>query len=78
MLSTGIRLHRECRVTVLYAPMARLGDLLGARQVPVIAVFSASDPNNPTGVFRGAYTQQQVLDALEKAGPSREPLLTRR
>ena len=44
-------------------------DVLGSRQIPVIAVFSAKDPNHPS-VFRGSYTQQQILDALEKAGPS--------
>jgi suppressor for copper-sensitivity B len=41
-------------------------DVLGSRQIPVIAIFSPSDPNNPT-VFRGGYTQQQILDALHKA-----------
>ncbi len=48
-------------------------DVLGSRQVPVIAIFSALDPNHPT-VFRGSYTQQQILDALHKAAapPRRE------
>ena len=44
-------------------------DVLGSRQVPVIAVFSANDPKNST-VFRGSYTQEEILDALKKAGPS--------
>ena len=44
-------------------------DVFGSRQIPVIAVFSAKDPNHPS-VFRGSYTQQEILDALEKAGPS--------
>jgi suppressor for copper-sensitivity B len=44
-------------------------DILGSRQIPVIAVFSHSDPNHPA-VFRGGYTQKDLLDALEKAGPS--------
>jgi len=44
-------------------------DLLGGKQVPVIAIFPAGDPNQPL-IFRGGYTQQMILDALEKAGPS--------
>jgi thiol:disulfide interchange protein DsbD len=44
-------------------------DVLNGKQIPVIAIFSAKDPNNPA-VFRGSYTQQEILDALEKAGPS--------
>ena len=44
-------------------------DVLGSRQIPVIAIFSPRDPNHPT-VFRGSYTQQDILNALEKAGPS--------
>jgi len=51
--------------------VTRLLDLLGSRSVPTIAIFSADDPNNPTGLFRGAYTQQDILDALERAGPSK-------
>jgi len=49
--------------------VTRFLKLLGAQQVPVIAIFPAGDPNRPF-VFRGAYTQQQLLDALAKAGPS--------
>ncbi len=44
-------------------------DVLGSRQIPVIAIFSARDPNHPS-VFRGGYSQQELLDALEKAGAS--------
>ncbi|MGA2253455.1 MAG: thioredoxin family protein, partial [Thermoguttaceae bacterium] len=44
-------------------------DVLGSRQIPVIAIFSAHDPNHPS-VFRGGYTQEEILHALEKAGPS--------
>jgi suppressor for copper-sensitivity B len=44
--------------------------LLKAGAVPVLAIFPARDPNDPT-IFRGGYTQQNLIDALEKAGPSR-------
>jgi thiol:disulfide interchange protein len=44
-------------------------EILGAKQVPIIAIFPAGDPNQPI-VFRGGYTQKMLLDALEKAGPS--------
>ena len=44
-------------------------DVLGSRQIPVIAIFSAKDPNHPS-VFRGGYAQQELLDALMKAGAS--------
>ena len=44
-------------------------DIFGSRQIPVIAIFSAKDPNHPS-VFRGSYTQEEILRALEKAGPS--------
>ena len=37
-------------------------------QVPVIAVFSPDDPNNPR-VFLGGYTKEGILNALEKARP---------
>ncbi len=47
-------------------------DLLGSRQVPVIAIFPAGDPHRPV-ILRGAYTQQSLLAALEKAGPSQSP-----
>jgi thiol:disulfide interchange protein DsbD len=44
-------------------------DWFGFRQVPVVAVFPAGNPNNPIW-FTGWYTQQDILDALAKAGPS--------
>jgi len=47
-------------------------DLLGSKQVPVIAIFPAGSPNHPI-ILRGAYTQATLLAALEKAGPSRSP-----
>ena len=40
--------------------------LLGAGGVPTIAIFPAGRPNQPT-VFRGSYTQQALLDALDAA-----------
>jgi thiol:disulfide interchange protein len=43
--------------------------LLGAQQVPVIAIFPVDRPNEPI-VFRDGYTKGQILEALEKAsGP---------
>jgi suppressor for copper-sensitivity B len=44
-------------------------DLLGGRQVPTLAIFPAGHPNHPI-IFRGGYTQGDLLAALEKAGPS--------
>jgi suppressor for copper-sensitivity B len=44
--------------------------LLGAAGVPVVAIFPAGRPTEPVR-FIGGYTQGKVLDALEKAGPSR-------
>lgn len=38
--------------------------------VPVIAIYPAGKPNEPI-IFRDGYTTSQILDALEKAGPSR-------
>jgi thiol:disulfide interchange protein len=59
--------HRAKAVEV-----TRMLDVLGSRQVPVIAIFSAADPNHPS-VFRGWYTADDILKALEKAGPSPRP-----
>ncbi len=56
--------HREKSVEV-----TRMLNALGSKQVPVIAIFSSQDPNHPS-VFRGGYTQKQILEALKKAGPS--------
>ena len=44
-------------------------EILGAKQVPVLAIFSPGDPNDPV-IFRGGYTQQMVLNALEAASRS--------
>jgi thiol:disulfide interchange protein len=41
-------------------------DALASRVIPVIAIFSPHDPNHPR-VFRGGYTQQDILDALQWA-----------
>ena len=48
-------------------------DILGARQIPTLAIFPANNPNEPI-VFQDGYTQQQVLDALDRAGPSQGTL----
>jgi thiol:disulfide interchange protein DsbD len=44
-------------------------EILGSKQVPVVAIFPAGDPNRPI-VFRGGYTKQALLEAIERAGPS--------
>jgi suppressor for copper-sensitivity B len=51
--------------------VTRFLEILGGKGVPVVAVFSPADPNNPI-VFRDGYTKQMVLDALEKAGRAGE------
>jgi suppressor for copper-sensitivity B len=48
-------------------------ELLGAKQVPVVAIFPAGMPNNPTRFVNG-YTTARILEALEKAGPSKPAL----
>jgi thiol:disulfide interchange protein DsbD len=55
--------HEEPDVTAML-------NVLGVQGVPTIAIFSADDPNKPI-VFRGAYSRQDILDALDSAGPSR-------
>ena len=55
--------HGEPEVT-------KMLELLGSKQVPVLAIFPAGNPNQPI-VLRGGYTQQILLDALRKAGPSK-------
>ena len=44
-------------------------DVLNSKQIPVIAIFSARDPNHPS-VFHAGYTPEDILSALKKAGPS--------
>jgi len=55
--------HEDPEVTAML-------DLLGSNGVPVVAIFPAGRPNEPIR-FIGGYTQAKVLDALEKAGPSK-------
>lgn len=45
-------------------------DALGSKQVPVLAIFPAGNPNEPI-VFRGGYSRQELIDALMRAGPSK-------
>jgi thiol:disulfide interchange protein len=51
------------------AEVTAMLDALKSRQVPVLAIFPAGNPLEPI-VFRGGYTQQNVIDALAEAGPS--------
>lgn len=46
----------------------RFLSVLGSKQVPIIAVFSPDDPNNPI-VFRDGYTRRMILDALDESRP---------
>jgi len=46
----------------------RFLNVLGSKQVPIVAVFSPDSPNSPI-VFRDGYTQQMILDALDQARP---------
>ena len=51
------------------AEVSELLQQLGGKMVPVLAIFPGTDYVHPI-VFRDGYTQQQVLQALEKAGAS--------
>lgn len=50
--------------------VTKMLELLGSKQVPVLAIFPADDPNHPI-VIRGGYTKQSLLDVLKKAGSSK-------
>ena len=50
--------------------ITKMLELLGSKQVPVLAIFPAGNPNEPV-VLRGGYTQATLLEALKKAGPSK-------
>jgi len=45
-------------------------ELLGSKQVPVIAIFPAGSAIHPI-LLRGGYTQEMLLSALDQAGPSK-------
>jgi thiol:disulfide interchange protein len=45
-------------------------NILGANQVPVLAIFPAGRPNEPIVLVDG-YTQQLLLTKLDEAGPSK-------
>jgi suppressor for copper-sensitivity B len=47
-------------------------ELLGSKQVPVIAIFPAGSAHRPI-ILRGSYTHEMLLGALDKAGPSKIP-----
>jgi thiol:disulfide interchange protein DsbD len=57
-----------------YSPeVTAMLELLGAKQVPVIAIFPAGNPNAPIRFLDG-YTKTSILDALRKAGASKPAL----
>jgi thiol:disulfide interchange protein len=43
---------------------------LNSRSIPVLAIYPAGKPNEPI-ILRDVVTKQQVLDAIERAGPSK-------
>ncbi len=55
------------------AEVTAMLELLGAKQVPVIAIFPAGNPNQPIRFLNG-YTKNAILEALQKAGPSKPDL----
>lgn len=52
------------------AEVTEMLTMLGSKQVPVLAVFPAGNANHPI-VLRGGYTQETLLEALERAVPSK-------
>jgi thiol:disulfide interchange protein DsbD len=56
--------------------VSKMLDVLGAKQIPVIAIFSPTNPNHPT-VLRGSYTQQEILDALKNAAEPSQAVAVR-
>ncbi|GAB4131079.1 protein-disulfide reductase DsbD family protein [Thermopirellula anaerolimosa] len=70
------RILRENKVVLLQADwthespeVTRFLNWLGFQQVPVVVVFPAGRPNEPF-VFTGMFTQRDIVQAVEKAGPS--------
>jgi thiol:disulfide interchange protein DsbD len=55
--------HEDPQVTAML-------DLLGARQVPTLAIFPADRRNDPI-IFRGWYGRQDLLEALSETRPSK-------
>ena len=55
--------HGDPEVTIMM-------EALGSKQVPVLAIFPAGNPNEPI-VIRGGYTRQELLSSLTRAGPSK-------
>ncbi len=56
--------HRPPEVTEML-------EKLGAKQVPVLAVFPANDPMRPF-VLRGGYTVANIREAIQRARPSKK------
>jgi thiol:disulfide interchange protein len=52
--------------------VTRMLEALRSKSVPVLAIFPAGRPHDPI-IFRDPYTTNQLLEALEAAGPSQHP-----
>lgn len=52
-----------------------LEKLQGSRQIPYLAIFPAGQPEKAIR-FAGLYTRKSLIDALNKAGPSKAVDLT--
>jgi hypothetical protein len=50
--------------------IAQMLEVLGGKQIPVLAIFPAGRPNEPI-VLRGGYSKATLLKAIDEAGPSK-------
>ncbi|MCA9120662.1 MAG: thioredoxin family protein [Planctomycetaceae bacterium] len=52
------------------AEISEMLELLGSKQIPVLAIFPADRPNEPI-VLRGWYSTDTLIEKLNQAGPSK-------
>jgi thiol:disulfide interchange protein DsbD len=55
--------------TTMSDDVSHMLEVLGSKQIPVLAIFPAGRPNEPI-VLRGGYSQATLLKAIAEAGPS--------